>query len=111
MEQTPEKKCPLCGGYIEGAAPDASGDFRCGRCGATGRYEGESLVAMLIPGYFARMEELERRNREILAEINFESLKGEGRDMKYLQGKHLERQGVLAEVSFLSYFREFVDRW
>jgi hypothetical protein len=31
--------------------------------------------------------------------------------MKYLQGKHLERQGVLAEVSFLSYFREFVDRW
>jgi len=111
MEQTPEKKCPLCGAFIEGAAPDASGDFRCPRCGSTGRYEGESLVALLIPGYLARMEELERRNREVLAEIDFESLKGEGRDMQYLQSKHLERQGVLAEVSFLSYFRAFVDRW
>jgi len=31
--------------------------------------------------------------------------------MGFLQKKHLERQEVLAEHSFLSYFRPFVEKW
>jgi len=96
---------------LEGVGSKASGEFRCARCGSTGRYEGENLIAIHIPNYELRLAELERRNRELIGEIQLEGIKGEYRDMQYLQKKHLERQHVLAEYSFLSYFRQFVERW
>ncbi len=106
-----EKKCPLCGALLEGVSASASGDYRCGRCGSTGRYEGENLVAIFIPNYFARLAELEKRHRELVDEIYLEGLKGEARDRDYIQRMNLERQSVLAEYSMLSYFREFVEKW
>lgn len=111
MDEPAFKKCPLCGAAIEKASADAHDQYRCLRCGTTGRYEGENLAAIFIPGYFARIMELERMNKEILEEIELESIKGEYRDAVFLQKKHLERQGVLAEYSMLSYFRPFVDKW
>ncbi len=111
MEPVPEKKCALCGAVIEGVAADESGEHRCGHCGSTGRYEGKNLVALFVPDYHARMAELESRNRELLGEIDLEGIKGEYRDMRYLQKKHLERQDVLAEYSLLSFFRDFVQKW
>ena len=111
MEPSPEKKCVFCGAVLEGVQARASGEYRCRRCGTTGRYDGESLLAIFIPGYHARVMELEKRNKELVGEIELEGIKGQYRDMRYLQKKHLERQGVLAEYEFLSYFREFVERW
>lgn len=111
MEEPILKKCPLCGAAIEGVTAGESGQHRCGRCGTTGRYEGENLVAIFIPGYFARLMDLERLNKEVLEEIELESMKGEYRDAAFLQKKHLERQGVLAEYSMLSYFRPCVEKW
>lgn len=88
-----------------------SGDKRCRRCGTTGRYDGEDLVAIFIPNYHARLMELEKRNREVLEEINLEGMKGEYRDMGYLRSKHLQRQDILAEYSLLTFFRSFVEKW
>jgi len=111
MEEIQEKKCALCGAVLEGAGKNVSGEFHCRRCGAAGRYEGENLVAMDIPDYDARMAELASRNRELLREIDLEGIKGEHRDMRYLQRKHLERQDVLCEYAFLSHFMDFVRKW
>jgi hypothetical protein len=111
LEQSREKRCALCGAVLEEVADDASGEFRCHRCGTTGRYNGVDLVAILIPGYHRRLMELESLNRELVAEIDKEGTKGPGRDMRYLQRKHLERQDVLAEYSFLSHFSGFVEKW
>ena len=111
MEDSPDKKCAFCGVALEGVARGKSGDHRCGRCGATGRYDGENLLAIFIPDYHARLMELEELNREIVQEIELEGVKGEYRNMGFLQKKHLERQEVLAEHSFLSYFRPFVEKW
>lgn len=96
---------------LEGVTADESGEHRCRRCGTTGRYEGENLLALFIPDYHARLMELEKLNRELLREIDLEGFKGEYRDMRYLQKKHLERQDLLAEYAFLSFFREFVEKW
>lgn len=90
---------------------DASGEFRCRRCATTGRYDGVDLLALFMPGYHRRVMELEARNRELIAEIEMEGMKGSGRNMRYLQEKHRERQDVLAEYSFLSHFRDFIDKW
>jgi hypothetical protein len=111
MDEAPEKKCAFCGVVLEGVPLAAGGEFQCRRCGITGRFDGADMVAVFIPNYFARMAELESLNKEIVEEIGLEGMKGEYRDMRYLQKKHLERQGVLAEVSFLSHFRPFVDKW
>jgi hypothetical protein len=111
MEEVIFKKCPLCGAVLEEVEADTSGVQRCRRCGTACRYEGENLVALFIPGYFARLTELERLNKEILVDIDLESIKGEYRDIHFLQKKHLERQGILAEYSMLSYFRPFVEKW
>jgi hypothetical protein len=111
MEKAPEKKCVLCGAVLEGVAEAAAGEFRCVRCGTRGRYDTNCLVAIYIPNYHARLAELEVRNRELVSEIELEGMKGENRDMRFLQKKHLERQDVLAEVAFLSHFREFVEKW
>lgn len=111
MERPPERKCPFCGAVLEGVFQGSSGEARCRRCGTTGRYQGENLVAIFIPRYHARLIELENRNRDLLKEIELEGMKGEYRNMKYLQKKHLERQDVLAEYAFLSHFRPFVEKW
>lgn len=111
MQEPSEKKCVFCGAVLEGVRDNASGEFRCRRCGTTGRFEGADLKAVFIPNYFARLEEIKNMNREILGEIQLESMKGELRDMRFLQKKHLERQSILAEYSFLSYFRPFVEKW
>lgn len=110
-ESVPEKKCAVCGAVIENVAQDESGEFRCRRCGTTGRYDRVDLVAVFIPGYHRRLAEIEARNKDLLADIEIEGMKGPSRDMRFLQRKHLERQDLLAEYSFLSHFREFVERW
>ncbi|MDD5448759.1 MAG: hypothetical protein PHO53_06325 [Actinomycetota bacterium] len=109
--ETQEKVCAFCGAVIEGIDALQWGEFRCPRCGVTGRYEGESMVAIFIPNYQKRIVELERLNQEITEEITLEGMKGEKRDMEYIRRKHMERQGILAEYSFLSHFSPFVDRW
>jgi len=111
MEETPEKKCALCGAVLEGVEDGTSGEFRCGHCGATGRYKELDLVAIFIPGYHRRLMDLEALNKELLGEIEIEGMKGASRDMRFLQKKHLERQDLLAEYAFLSHFRDFVERW
>jgi hypothetical protein len=111
MDKTVEKKCAFCGAVLEGVGALESGEHRCRRCGTTGRYDGESLIAIFIPDYNSRLAELESLNRELVQEIDLEGIKGEKRDMKFLQKKHLERQSALTEYSFLSYFRRFVDKW
>jgi hypothetical protein len=111
MEQKVEKKCVFCSAVLEGVGALESGEHRCGRCGTTGRYEGESLVAIFIPNYHSRLAELQSLNRELVQEIDLEGIKVERRDMRFLQKKHLERQSALTEYSFLSYFRLFVDKW
>jgi hypothetical protein len=111
MEKAPEKKCVLCGAVFDGVHEADTGEHRCARCGTTGRYDTTGLVAIDIPNYHNRLMELEARNRELISEIELEGMKGEHRDMRFLQKKHLERQDVLAEVAFLSHFREFVEKW
>ena len=111
MESTAEKKCALCGAVLEGVGARESGEYRCRRCGTTARHDGGDLVALFIPTYYARLAELESLNREMLQEIDLEGMKGQHRDMRYLQKKHLQRQDVLAEYSLLSYFRPFVEKW
>ena len=111
MEPSPEKKCVFCGAALDGVAADESGEHRCRRCGATGRFEGENLVAVFIPRYDARLMELEALEREISGEIDLEGMKGQYRDMGFIRKKHLERQGVLSEYAFLSHFRPFTEKW
>ncbi|MBU1672583.1 MAG: hypothetical protein KKF41_11420 [Actinobacteria bacterium] len=111
MDEPPEKKCAFCGAVLVEVPALASGEFHCRRCGTIGRYDRADMVAIFIPNYFSRMSELESLNRELVEEIGLEGMKGEYRDMRYLQKKHLERQDVLAEVAFLSHFRPFVEKW
>jgi hypothetical protein len=111
MEPAEEKKCPVCGAVQEGVAGDAGGEYRCPHCGCSGRYQGVDLVALFIPGFHRRLMELEALNKELIAEIEMEGMKGAARDMRYLQKKHLERQDALAEYSFLSHFTGFIDKW
>lgn len=66
---------------------------------------------MDIPGYYRRLEDLRRRNLEIVTLIEAEGMKGEWRDMRSIQSLHEERQRILSEYSFLSYFQQFVERW
>lgn len=111
MEPVREKKCVVCGAPFEDVPEEASGEFRCPRCGTSGRYDDVNLVAMFIPGFHRRLMELESRNRELIAETEMEGMKGESRNMRYLQEKHKERQNVLGEYSFLTHFSDFIDRW
>ena len=106
-----ERKCALCGAVLEGVADDAGGEFRCRHCGCTGRYRDQELIGMFIPGYHRRLMELEALNNELLGEIEMEGMKGPGRDMGFLQKKHLERQDVLTEFAFLTHFSRFIDKW
>jgi len=111
MEEAREKKCAVCGAVFEGIEESQTGEFQCHRCATTCRFKGVDLVAVFIPGYHRRLMELESQNKDLLAEIEIEGMKGQNRDMAWLQKKHLERQDLLAEYAFLTHFRDFVDKW
>ncbi len=84
---------------------------RCPRCHTRARFRREELEAVDIPFYYARLAELERMNARITADIEEEGRRGERRDRFRLQALHMERQRVLSEFSFLSYFSVFQERW
>jgi hypothetical protein len=69
------------------------------------------LIAVDIPNYRLRLRELRMRNLELVALIEGESARGSARDMAALRSLHEERQRVLSEYSFMSYFEQFVERW
>jgi len=104
-----ERHCPLCNGLLEVTGEE--GLFVCMRCRSLARFRGEELLAMHIPDYELRLEELQRRNAEILAAIETEGGRGAARDMRNLRSLHEERQRVLSEFSYLGNFRQFVERW
>jgi len=104
-----ERHCPMCNGLLE--ITEEKGLFVCMRCRSLARFRGGELLAMKIPGYELRLEELQRHHAEVLASIEGESGKGAARDMRKLRAMHEERQRVLSEFSFLGYFRQFVERW
>lgn len=104
-----ERHCPLCNGLLEAAEEEDL--FVCMRCRSLARFRGEELLAMKIPGYELRLEELQKRNAEVLALIEAESGRGDARDMRVLRSLHEERQRVLSEFSFLGYFRQFIEGW
>jgi hypothetical protein len=104
-----ERHCPLCHGLL--MVTEEVRCFECMRCRSLARFQGEELLAMSIPGYEIRLMELERRHAEIIALIDAEGARGAARDMRSLRSLHEERQRVLSEFSFLSYFRQFVERW
>ncbi|WP_287154234.1 hypothetical protein [Candidatus Solincola tengchongensis] len=108
-ERFPERHCPLCNALLEEMPEE--GCFRCRKCLSLSRFSGEELLAMDIPGYYPRLEELRRRNLEIITLIEAEGMKGDWRDMRSIRSLHEERQRVLSEYNFLSYFQQFVDRW
>ena len=104
-----ERHCPLCNGLLEPAGEE--GSFACIRCRSQARFRGGELLAMKIPGYELRLEELQKRHAEIIALIEAESGRGSARDMRVLRSLHEERQRVLSEFSFLGNFRSFVEGW
>ena len=104
-----ETHCPLCNGLLR--ETEEEGCLECTRCGSLARFRGDQLQAMKIPGYHLRLEELLRRHAEILSLIEAESGKGRARDMRALRSLHEERQRVLSEYSFMTYFQQFVDGW
>ena len=109
LQDEEERHCPLCNGLME--KTEEEGSFICMRCRSLARFRGEELLAMKIPGYELRLEELQRRHAEVLALIEAESGRGTARDMRTLRSLHEERQRVLSEFSFMGHFRQFVDRW
>jgi len=109
LEGESGRRCPLCNAQVE--ETEELECFACPRCQAISRYSGEQLLAMHIPHYYLRLEELRRRNSELVGLIESESGRGASRDMRALRSLHEERQRVLSEYSFLSYFEQFVQRW
>ncbi|MDY6795363.1 MAG: hypothetical protein SWK76_08815 [Actinomycetota bacterium] len=107
--QEEERHCPLCNGLLREL--DEADGLECIRCMALSRFRGDELVAMYIPRYRLRLEELKRRNSELMSLIEVEGGRGQSRDMRSLRSLHEERQRVLSEYSFLSYFQQFVDKW
>jgi hypothetical protein len=104
-----ERHCPLCNGVMRDSGDE--GCYECMRCRSLARFRGEDLLAMRIPQYDLRLEELRRRQGELVSLIEAESGKGEARRMAELRTLHEERQRVLSEYSFLSYFQQFIDKW
>lgn len=108
-QEDEERHCLLCYGLLQVA--EEAECYECMRCRSLVRFRGEELAAMNIPGYELWLQELQKRNSEILALIEAESGRGADRDMRALRSLHEERQRVLSEYSFLGYFRQFVERW
>ena len=90
---------------------EEEGYHRCRRCFSLARFRGEELLAMHIPHYHLRLHELEKMHGEVLERIEAEAGRGKDRDMRALRSLHEERQRILAEYSFMGYFRQFVERW
>jgi hypothetical protein len=103
------RRCPLCNGWMKESEEEQVS--RCSRCRTEARFREDELLALKIPDYHLRLEELRRQNEEILSLIEAESGKGAARDMRALRSLHEERQRVLSEYSYLSYFQQFIDRW
>jgi Zn-finger nucleic acid-binding protein len=103
------EKCPLCATELE-AVTGEQYQF-CPRCRTRVRFRGEELEALDIPSYHARLAELEGRNAELTGMIEQEGGKGASRDQALLQSFHLERQRVLSEYGFLSYFSRYQEKW
>ncbi|MEJ5185623.1 MAG: hypothetical protein WHT46_00900 [Candidatus Geothermincolales bacterium] len=104
-----EVHCPLCHGLMR--EEEGVDYLACIRCGTLARFCEGQLEAVFIPGYHRRMEELGRRHQELLELIEAEGRKGALRDMRLIRSLHEERQRILSEYSFYSYFQQFVDRW
>ena len=104
-----ELHCPMCNGIM--VQEGGKDSYTCTRCRSEARFRGEELLAMKIPGYELRIEELRRRHAEILSLIEAESGRGGERDRRSLRWLHEERHRVLSEFSFMGYFRQFVERW
>ncbi len=102
-------KCPLCAVVMEEQAEEDC--LACPRCLTRARFRGEELEALNIPGYRARLMELERMNVELMGRIEQEGSKREARDRGLLQALHAERQRVLSEYGFLSYFSGYQEKW
>lgn len=102
-------KCPLCGAILEEHPEEAC--LRCPRCRTRARFRGMELEALDIPSYHLRLLELERLNARLNADIEEEGRKGKSRDPRRLQDLHLQRQRVLSEYSFLSFFSGYQERW
>ncbi len=90
--------------------PGETGLRRCSRCGTEARFEGEELISLDIPGYEARLREIERRVIEVNHEVEVEGARGPARDMSLIRRLHNERQSLLAEWSFLTHFEDLVER-
>ncbi len=103
-----EMKCPLCSVSMR---ESEEGCLVCPHCLTRARFRGEELEALNIPGYRARLMELERMNLELIGRIEEEGGRGEARDRRLLQSLHAERQRVLSEYGFLGCFSAYQDRW
>ena len=103
------RRCPLCNGWMQETGEESV--LQCSHCRTAARFRGEELLALRIPNYHLRLEELRKQNEELLSLIEAESGKGADRNMRSLRSLHEERQRVLSEYSFMSYFQQFIDRW
>ena len=103
------RRCPLCNGWMQETEEESV--LQCSHCRTAARFRGEELLALRIPNYHLRLEELRKQNEELLSLIEAESGKGADRNMRSLRSLHEERQRVLSEYSFMSYFQQFIDRW
>lgn len=104
-----EERCPLCSVVLE--ASPGEGCLVCPHCRTQARFRGDELEALDIPGYHARLMELERMNSELTEKIEEEGGRGEARDRRLLQSLHVERQRVLSEYGFLSCFSGYQEKW
>jgi hypothetical protein len=104
-----EVHCPLCNGLMR--EEEGTDHMACTRCRTLARFHGGVLDAVFIPNYHRRLEELRRRHQELLGMIEVEGRKGASRDMRLIRSLHEERQRVLSEYSFYSYFQQFTERW
>ena len=103
------ERCPLCSVVLESSPEE--GCLVCPHCRTRARFRGDELEALDIPGYRARLMELERMNSELTGRIEEEGGRREARDRRLLQSLHLERQRVLSEYGLLSYFSGYQEKW
>ena len=91
-------------------ASEEPGFWLCSRCGVEAAFEEDQLLSLDIPGYEAKLRDIERRLPEVTREIEVEGARGEERDMSRIRTLHEERQRLLAEFAFLTHFKELVER-
>lgn len=91
-------------------ASEEPGFWLCTRCRSEARFDDDQHVSLDIPGYEAKLREIERRLPEVTHEIELEGAKGDARDLNRIRTLHSERQRLLTEFSFLTHFEELVER-